>query len=254
MVFTIASFAGPLLHASPWQRTADQRTALPEKVTASNRKNWGLDAALGYTQFSGNVEQTSANADITYFTLGEKSSFYWQTGAIYGLSKDVVTQNQGRTVFRYDWIQTEQFKYFAFNTHAFNKFLKINYRGTVGVGPWYDFIGDNWKNGISLAPTYLYENFDGYGNEQGWWMSLRNYYIIKVSESTTTGLDLFYLFRTNDPNDQQIFFQPFLEVAIKPDRLSLKISYVGETDTRPKPGVKSTDFNYYTTLVLKFGE
>lgn len=239
--------------ASPWQRGADSRTAVPEKIKGKSL-DWGLDAGLGYSQFAGNVEQTSANSEITYYNKIEDDLFYWQTGLIYGTSKGINNQNQGRTAFRYDWRCESQFKWFAFNTHAFNKFLKLNYRGTLGAGPWYNFIGDNWVNGVSIAPTIFYEDFDGFGIEKETWLSFRNFLEFKLSVGNTIGTDFFYMVRTNDTADRLIYFQPYLETSILTDKLSLKLSAIIEDDSRPKPGVKSTDYNTYVTLKLKFGE
>lgn len=243
----------PYVNASPWQRSADQRTLLPEKLERG-RNDWGIDLGAGYSQYSGNVEQTSANMEFTYFNKMEHDSFYVNSGVIYGLSKGAVSQNQGRIAMRYDHPVTENFKWFVFNTHAYNEFLKLDYRTTLGAGPWYDFQGEKWRNGVSMAPAFFYEDFDGFGTEKDFWISLRNYYMAELNETTGVGFDVFYMFRANDPDDHLIFFQPFLETEIQPDRFSLKLSYNLEGDSRPKPGVKSTDFNYYATLVMHFGE
>lgn len=251
--FTALLVVPTILFASPWQRSADQRTILPEKVE-NGRNEWGVDLGAGYTQYSGNTEQTSANLEFTYFKKISENTFYINSGFIYGLSRGVVNQNQGKLVFRYDHPVTDNFKWFAFNTHAYNQFLKIDYRGTVGAGPWYDFKGENFTNGISAAPAFFYEDFKGGSSERDFWISLRNYYMMKLNETTDIGFDFFYMFRTNEPDDHLTFFQPFLETAIKPNRFSLKLSYIAESDSRPQPGVKSTDFNYYATLVIKFGE
>ena len=241
------------VNATPWERSSDQRTYLPEKL-AKGSKDWNFDWGLGYTQYSGNIEQTNANTEFTYFRQCGKDSFYINSGFMYGLSKDVVTQNQGRLAFRYDWPVNENFKWFAFNTHAYNEFLKLYYRGTVGAGPWYDFLGEGWKNGISIAPAYFHETFKDYGSEKELWISLRNVFNYKISDTAGFGFDSFFMFRSNDPEDQLTFLQPFLETVIKPDKFSLKLSYLYEGDTRPKPGVKSTDSTYLATLMMHFGE
>lgn len=250
----ISSFAfSSLSLASPWQRSADQRTLLPEKLE-NGRNDWGVDLGIGYSQYSGNVEQTSANLEFTYFKKIDDNTFYINSGFIYGISRGVVNQNQGRVVLRYDQPVTENFKWFVFNTHAYNQFLKLDYRGTLGAGPWYDFKGEKFTNGVSAAPVFFYEDFDGFGTEKDFWVSLRNYFVYELNESSNVGFDFFYMFRANEPDDHLTFFQPFLETVIKPNRFSLKLSYIAEGDSRPKPGVKSTDFNYYATLVIKFGE
>jgi hypothetical protein len=46
---------------------------------------------------------------------------------------------------------------FVFSTHGTDRFLLLDYRGSFGVGPWYDIKGESTRHGLSLAATYQFE-------------------------------------------------------------------------------------------------
>jgi hypothetical protein len=236
-----------------WDRAGDTRTALPERIF-KNRKKWGVDLGLSYTEYSGNANQLSGSTQVSAFRAFEKLSYYLDGSLGYARSRGVVGQNRRHIVLRMDRKVSENFKWFAFNTHAYNQFLRLDYRTTVGAGPWYDFIGSKWKNGFSVAPTYYYEEFQRQRpNSEGGW-SFRNYFTYDISETASGGFDLFYAPRMKEIADFHFYFQPFLTAKVYKDLVSLRLSYTLEYDSRPIANVRQGDRTYMTTFNFAVGE
>jgi hypothetical protein len=242
-----------LCHAGVWDRSADQRSKLPEAV-AQGREKWGADLSLGYTHNTGNVEYLNAYGGLSLFNICEKNTYYLDSSGLYVKSGKNVAQNQRRATLRVDRPQTENFKWFAFNTHAYNEFLRLNYRTTVGAGPWYDFKGNGWTNGISFAPVSFHEEFSHAPVEGYMRASFRNNFMFKISDTAFAGFDLFYMPRANRIADHYDFFQPFVETKLYKESVALRLMYTVEFHSHPQPGVRKTDTEYLTVLTFKTGE
>ena len=245
-------FTAPCL-AGWWSRNSDARTRLPEDVFQT-RKSWAADLSFGYNQNEGNVEQVTGFLGLSLSKLMPDYSLYFDSSMLYSRFGTLVVQNQKNAVVRVDYPVNERFKWFAFNTHAENEFLRLKYRTTLGVGPWYDFVGKDWKNGISLAPTFSYEEFFRQSIERKTTMSLRNYFVSKLNEQSTFGFDFFYVPKWDEISDYHLFFQPFFETKIYKNLVSLKLSYTLEYDNRPAQGIEKADSEYMTSLTFHLGE
>ena len=151
-------------HAGIFERQKDTRTSLPEQI-AKDRKDWGLDLELGLTRAMGNIDQKSGNSSFAIFKNFDRWTTYLNGEWLYVAFSNANLQNQGAETVRTDYRIDEHWRVFAFNTNAYNQFLLLNYRSTTGIGPWYDIKEGALKEGLSIAPAYDYESYDGYGKK-----------------------------------------------------------------------------------------
>lgn len=239
--------------ADIYERTGDQRTSLPRSVFGE-RKSWGSDLSAGYSQNAGNVESRLYNIGFSAFKIFDRMSVYNTNKLVYFKFEDVLIQKQGDTTLRADYRVAGTFSWFAFNTHAFNEFLLLDYRTILGTGPWYDLMGKKWKNGVSFAPAFFYEEFDGYPAERSVRLSWRNVFECALTDTATFGVDVFYAPKVNDFNDVQVFAGAFIESKIYKDSVGLKVTFDWEHDSRPKPTVKKNDTLLFTSLIFHMGK
>ena len=144
-------------------RADDLKTILPEDIFG-DRKEWGVSLKLGGDSHSGNVEKKRLGAELSVFKRFNKLTAYWDTNISYlGVGEDPSSRvlNVGSTVLRLDHHFNETWRIFFFSTHAYNEFLKLDYRTANGIGPWWDYKGESFTLGVSLALAHEHENFEG---------------------------------------------------------------------------------------------
>ena len=236
-----------------WDRASDMRTDLPENIF-QKRKLWGVDLSLGYSENSGNIEQINGYTNISLFKVSGDFSYYLQGSALYSSFGESVVQNRRAATLRIDWRRTAQFKWFAFNTHGSNEFLKLNYRTTFGAGPWFDFAGKSWKNGLSVVPVVLVEQFEGQDSSNEAAVSLRNVFRYELNSVSSIGFDFFYAPRMKEVSDYHLYFQSIFETKIYRDLIFLQLMYTLEYDSRPAAGVRSADRTYMTAISFHLGK
>lgn len=243
----------PLAQAqSPILRGRDTRTLAPETVQAG-RRHWGADLTLGGISTRGNVDTNLYNGGFSLFTSKAPSSVYLSGTAIYGTKGSVRQQNQGAMTFRYDHALRGAWKAFAFDTNAYNEFLRLNYRHTVGAGPWVDLAAGPSTHGLSLAVTHEYERFEGGVREDAARLSLRTLSKIPVSELAQLTADIFYVPKADDFGDYHFYAELAFQTMFWKENLGMKVSWIEEYDSRPRPGVRRMDTLWLTSLTLRFG-
>jgi hypothetical protein len=237
---------------SPLLRATDTRTATPQAVMAE-RKLWGLDLGLGGNFTRGNTDVDYLGGNFSVFRKREPSSAYLSGSAIYNTSRGVRLINQGKLTARYDHSLQEPWKMFAFHTQSYNEFTRTNHRTTSGAGPWYDWALGPTAHGLSLAVTHEYERFKGGDIERAGRLSFRDVSRVPLSQVAELGADLFYVPKIDEVADYRLYAELSLQTMVWRDKLGLKVSWIDEYDSRPKPGIKPNDTLWLTSLTLRFG-
>ena len=232
---------------------SDMRTSTPETIMAE-RKQWGADFAYGGSFNGGNIEENEQSGSFSVFKNYGRSTVYLNGSLIYHTIDNVQQNNQGNLTVRYDHPIGGNWKIFAINTNAYNKFLDLNYRTATGGGPWYDLSLGDTKHGISLSVMYEYESFRKDIVEHTERLSFRDVSQIPVSNTAEIVSDMYYAPKIDEFADYHFFEELSLESLIWKDTLGLKISWSYDYDSRPKPGIKPYDVIAETAFTLHFGK
>lgn len=238
---------------SPFLRGTDTRTSTPQAVMAQ-RKQWGVDLAFGGSFNRGNTDVNYLNTSFALFKAWAPASVYLTGSMIYNTFGDRRVLNQGTLTSRYDHVLQGPWKVFLFNTNAYNEFLRLDYRTSTGAGPWYDLALGPTKHGLSLALTHNYEKFQGGVIERTGRLSFRNLSRIPISDAAELRADFFYVPKLDEAADYHLFAEISLQTMIWKDNLGLRLSWIDEYDSRPKPGVRPNDTLWLTSLTLHFGK
>ena len=236
---------------SPFLRGIDTRTATPESVMGS-RKLWGADLGMGGAFNRGNTDVDYVSSSFDLFRSFGPATAYLSGAMVYNTFAGVRKLNRGSLTARYDHRVRGRWKAFAYNTEAYNEFLKLDYRATTGAGPWYDWELGSAKNGESLAVIHEYERFHGGLIRHTARLSLRHLSTIALSPTAQVRADFFYVPKADDFGNHRFSAELALETTIWKD-LGLKLTYLDEYDSRPQPGVKTNDIHWITSLTLHFG-
>lgn len=237
---------------SPFLRSTDKHTLTPEAVIGE-RKRWGADLSFGGGFNRGNVTINSLNGSFDLFKSWELSSAYLSGSFIYSTFQDRRTLNLGAVTVRADRRIAGPWKLFAFNTQAYNDFLRLDYRTTTGAGPWYDLAVGETRHGLSAALVHEYQRFF-FGTVQRTarfsFRAMSRWPISPLAELTS---DLFYVPRLDRISDYRADIEIGLETRIWRDNLGLKVSWLNEYENRPQPDVKHNDVFWLTSLTCHFG-
>ena len=250
LIFSIISVSSSSSLANIWSRQGDQRTDVTENVLGDRQQ--AVEFNFGFNKNSGNVNQQVYSTGLALAKKIHSVGFYMKMQTFFAESNDFTVQNQKSLVLRADYPIEQKLRLFTFSTHAANEFLRLDYRSTLGLGPWYDWVGEKWTNGLSLAPVFFYEEFGGVPRNREWRVSFRSLFGWKIDDKSRWGYDFFFAPRAKHLADLQVFFQPFFETKIYKESVSLKMTYTVEYDSRSLDGIKSTDTQYMTSLNFKF--
>jgi opacity protein-like surface antigen len=247
-----ALLASGAAFADRYDRSDDTRSRVPASVTLN--RDWGIDFAGGATLNRGNVNKTVENAKFDAFWRQGRFTPYLTAGYEYGDLSNLVYMQKANVIGRVDYQLTEQWRVFAISTQGYNYFLKIAYRTTDGIGPWYDWTLGPVKSSSSLALAYEYEKYRGFPSDYFYRLPFRQVSTWEFSETASLGIDFFFSPVVTIPSNYRIYFGPFLEGKLVDDFLSLRVQLALDYDSRPRPGVVATDTETYLSLVFHFGD
>ena len=234
------------------QRADDTRTLSPSKIKG-DYKIWNLDLKTGLSIFSGNTEQISCTGDLKLNHSWDFASVYiWGKGSYLSINGKPTLNNLTGTV-RGDYNIYGPLSWFIYNTHSTNEFIKLNYRMTIGSGPWIDFDLGPINNSSSLALAYEYQYYKPDIVENNARLSFRHIATYNILENLSVGFDFFYVPKVNDFSKYRIYFETFLENKIF-DNVYLNVKLGNEIDSTPQPDIKPYDLSLITSLGFKFGE
>jgi hypothetical protein len=242
-----------VLAQSPYLRASDTRTLTPDRVLLE-RKSWAADGRLGATLNRGNVNLLYLSGNASIAKRWESTALYVAGTGIYNTFGAREVLNQVSTVIRGDrWI-AESSRVFVFTTHGYNRSTLIDYRGSVGVGPWHDFNLGPTRHGLSVAALFEHERFRDGTRESTPRGSLRWVSQIPLTDMAYLGVDFFYAPAIPQLADVRLYSEVSFETLFYKDVLGLKLSWTDEFDSRPKPGVERNDMVWLASFTYHFGQ
>lgn len=244
--------AAPAQAQSPFVRASDLRTSAPEAVLGQ-RKAWGADLTFGGSFNRGNTEVDYVTTGLALFAARAPHTAYLTGSMVYNTFGDTRVLNRGDLTLRYDRALAGPWKLFVFNTQAYNEFLRLDYRTSTGAGPWYDLDAGSLRTGLSAALVHQYERFKGGIVERAGRISLRALSRLPVSQVAELGADVYYAPSLDADGDYHLFAELSLQTRFWRDNLGIKVSWLEEYDSRPKPGVKPNDTLWLTSLTVHLG-
>lgn len=250
----LAGAGAPALAQSPFLRQADMRTRTPEAVM-SGRKDWGLDLSFGGNFNRGNVDADSLSGGFSTFKALPGATVYLSGSILYSTFGNRRIFNQGALTARVDrGLPWKNWKIFAFNTNAYNEFLRVNHRATTGAGPWYDLALGPTTHGLSLAVAHEHERFKFGSSKDRGRLSFRSLSRVPLAETAELSADFFWIPSLHDSRDQRLYGEVSLQTKIWKDNLGLRLAWIAEHDSRPQPRVRKDDTLWLTSLTLRFGK
>lgn len=255
LLAALAWTSAPALGQSPFLRASDTRTAVPEAVLKNHKqhKDWGADLDFGGNFNRGNVDMDYIGSRANIFAARGPSTAYLTGSLAYSTVSGTRVRDQGNLTLRLDRKVSGPWKIFAYHTGAYNDFVRLNQRFTTGAGPWYDFSWGPSRHGLSLALSHEYERFKGGLIERAGRLSWRLLSQATLSKAAELESDFFYVPKLDEPGDYRFYAEIGLKSMFWKENLGLKLSWIDEYDSRPKPGVKSNDTLWLTSLTLRFG-
>lgn len=240
--------------AGPNERTADLRTLVPDLVAKD--KTWGATIGAGATSISGNTKQVIGNFNTALFRRWDSWIAYVSGQYDYLGTGDPLRRlkNLGSATLRGDYLFSPMWRWFAFTTHGYNEFQGLDYRASLGTGPWYQVSTDTFSNGLSLAVVYEFEDFQNGDFGRIGRIALRNVLSVKLSDTSAFALDFFYAPAISDFGDFRLMVIPALDVSIISNLLTLRLYATFERDMRPAPGIENNDLELGTRFSLNLGE
>jgi len=235
------------------QRADDTRTLIPSDVKGAY-KIWSITLNSGLSIMSGNTEQLMFTGDLKLNRNWSFANTYiWLKGNYLSVNGKSALNNLSGTI-RGDYNIYGPLSWFIYNTHSTNEFIKLNYRMTIGSGPWVDFSLGPINNSFSLALAYEYEYLNPDITENNTRLSLRHIATCNLLENLELGADFFYVPKLNDFTDYRIYLEAFLKNKILEDKIFLNVKIIDEIDSTPQPDVKPYDLSLITSIGFNFGE
>lgn len=219
-----------------------------------NRQSWGTDLNLGGALNRGNVDQSYVSGDVAFIKMFSASSIYVAGALTYLTFAKKRLINEGSSTLRYDHWLSENWRLFAFTSHAYNQFLRLRYRATAGAGPWYDLHLGPTVHGLSAAVTYEYELFRHDPSENTPRLSLRLASEFPFNDIARLSVDVFYVPALPNARDVRWYGMIAFETLFWKDVLGLKLTWAGEYDSRPKPTIKKEDMVLIASLAWHLGQ
>lgn len=244
--------AAPCGAQSPYVRQGDVRVPMAEAVM-KERKVWGTDISFGGNATRGNSRTGLINAGAAFFRSWNQSTLTLTGSALHQTASGRQLQNQGKATLRYDYKLVGPWGLFAYNTHGYNDLLRLDYRVKIGAGPWRDMLLGKARLGSGLAFAQVYERFQGGSIERTARLLLRNNVRVPISKVADLKAELFYVPAVKDFNDYHLDGEISLQTVFWKEYLALRLGWLGEYDSRPKPRVVSTDTYWTASLVFQMG-
>jgi hypothetical protein len=239
--------------ANVFARADDTRVAAPEQRPA--RQDYSLDLSLGGSYLAGNVDHVAvAPALALGLKLGNSSLFadvrsnYTANGG-----KTIIDRHKGSLLYAFSL--AEQWNAYAYNTHAKNAFITLDYRTTASAGLcWHSFLGTPGVVPlISAGVTPEFEWWQDGSQEQALRGTVRMATTAKATNHLRVGFDVIAQPRLTDAGDLRVYGEGFAELKITDNALAVRLTVSDEYDSRPKMSVQRHDITVVPSLVIKTG-
>lgn len=241
-------------NAQPFARADDTRVRPPEVRQPVDVV--GVRFTAGSTYLAGNVDNVAVNAatDIG-FHLGNRYDLFVDGSAahVFFGGKRQIDKDTGSLLYVVKL--APHWNWFTQSTHARNRFLKLDYRGAIGGGVCLHGFGGDFFEVLLVSA--------GVASEAEWWADDTRELTPRVPIRLTTrwprradvvvGTDFITTHSMRDSGDVRAYLEGYVEAKLKAKAFAIRVSATEEYDTRPRPGVRSSDFGLMTSLVIKLG-
>lgn len=240
-----------LLYAGSAFAMVTGETKTPDKVI-KQQQFWGisLDFGLGYA--SGNSRYLQTETGFTTFINPGRSSIYFDGKVSYRESNYQKNVNNSYLTTRYDYHLTPRWGIMLMDTVGHDQFTKVDLKVSNSVGLLYDYRykEDKFRNGTSIAVSYLYEEGSIGIIIRQIRLPLRNELNLRFNDFVSFYVDFYYIPVVNDFKDFAIKLKPRLESKIT-EILYAFISLSMYHDSKPLPGVKRNDVLVSSGITLR---
>jgi len=249
----MASSVAPA-QAQVFARSDDTRPKPPEYRARERRLK--LDLGGGGAMLSGNVEHLAANGSLALtLRLAEQHELFVDGRVQHSFFAGAAALDKDSASLLYVFAALDFLNLYAQSTHARNRFLKLSYRTTNSLGvclhtklePQID------PAMISLGVTPENEWWEDGHTEMTWRGTLRLNATLRPLRGIELGVDVILAPALIDPGDFHAVADAYLQLAIVPDRLSLRLAVTDEYDSRPPAGVAHNDLSVLPSLVVHTG-
>ncbi len=239
----------------------DTLAPTPQEV-AKGRQNWGVDMGFGGGFVQGATSDNSINGNFDVFkTLSPNRSQVYLNGQFINNavnSVNIVNQGSLTALYNNQLFLPDSFKFFVYDTEAYNNLLLLNYRTTNAVGAcWDDMRLGASRQTLSLALSVEHEDFSTARNDTTVRAVFHDELNLPISKTAKIHADFFYMPSVAAINNYRLSGEISLETLIWAQYLGLKVAWNDEYDSylRQYAPVSSLDYSVWTTaLTYHFGK
>ncbi len=261
----IALLLGPAAPKIQAQTTAslpggDTQVPTPQEVQ-QNRKNWGMDLGFGGSFVQGQTTDNSLNGNFDVFkTLSPDRSEAYLSGEFINNtvnSNSIVNQGSLTALYNNRLFLPKAFKFFVYDTEAYNNLFRLNYRTTNMAGVCLDDLrlGSSLQT-LSLALGQEHEDFNTGKSDTTGRAVFHDEFKMDISKTARVHADFFYMPALAAASNYRLSGEISLETLIWAKFLGLKVDWEDEYDSylRQYAPVASLNYSVWTTaLTYHFG-
>lgn len=253
LLFSLVIFAAGMLLAQ--DETKDEKKSLTD--------NWESKLSIGFSTYSGNVNQTDLRS---VFGLTRKDEFLESSiyaKGVYSNAEDKVLNREYEGGITLDYKPQNKLSPFMVLSAYQNKIKRYDLRLRAMAGAKWVFIKTETGN-YSVSGAFLFdkENYTVYKNDEGVEIdkpdeikkriSIRPKFKQKIGENVSLSGVLFYVANIEDfSNDYLIDGELSLTSKIS-EKINLSLSYEYDYDNNAADGIKKTDQAFIASLVFSF--
>ncbi|MCX5794198.1 MAG: DUF481 domain-containing protein [Elusimicrobia bacterium] len=239
--------------AQNYARTDDLRTRPPELWFPW--QEYGLDLRAGGGYLQGNVRSNSFSGGAEFTAkLARDHQVFLEAAEDYARFGDNIVLDKTKGSVLYAYSVQPRWNLFALSTQARNRFLQVRYRTMNGGGVCYHSFLPGFDHILaSYAVTPDYEAFNSGLIRQTVRSQARLNFAFPVSPFAKVGADFIYMPSFSEFANYVIYSETYLQLKVTKDRLSFKIAFIDEYDSRPFAGIQKNDRTLNYSLLMHFG-
>jgi hypothetical protein len=240
--------------SQPFSRADDTRVKPPEVREQPDAVSLRLSA--GGTYLTGNVDNfVLASALELGVRLGARYDLFLDgnTNHVIFDGKPNIDKDAGGILYVVKL--APHWNFFSQSTHSRNRFLTLDYRGSIGGGLCFHGFGGSSFDTLLLSA--------GLASEYELWADGTRELTPRIPVRLTTrwprksdvfvGGDFIATESLRERGDIRLFFEAYVEAKLKAKALAVRVAAIEEYDSRPRPNVRPSDFGVVTSLVVRLG-
>lgn len=224
-------------------RSEDTRPKVPERWAGAASTSATL--SLGGSALFGNLETATTNGGLSLKRVVDGSREVLVEGSAFRMTLNKAEiQDKWRGSFLYVWKRTPHLNLFAGATAAKNSVTRIKERDTLSLPGvcWHGLLKNDFDLFlVSLSPTLEGEEYENGATERATRATLRLNFEKSLSAKVKFGADATFTPDVSAFDDYRVYAEPYVDVALVPNRSSFRVAFAREYDAMPLAGVKKTD-------------